>query len=119
MTAHVTLHSPALTNAMTIHDFPLAHPAVQPLPDGRVLAVGARARWRPDGPDRNAIIYSAEGTALAAETLRDGIQHVFTTGTGHVWVGYFDERVFGNCGWAGSAARHRSGPPGSCGSPQI
>ncbi|GAA2430154.1 hypothetical protein GCM10010191_49570 [Actinomadura vinacea] len=53
----------------TIHDFPLTPPAVQPLPDGRVLAVGARARWRQDGQDRNATIYSADGTALAAEAL--------------------------------------------------
>ncbi|MBB6398499.1 hypothetical protein BKA00_005413 [Actinomadura coerulea] len=112
MTARVTLHSPALSNVVTIHDFPLAHPTVQPLPDGRVLAVGARARWRQDGPDRNAIIYSADGTALAAETLGDGIEHVFTTGTGHVWVGYFDEGVFGNFGWGRADGRE---PIGSCG----
>ncbi|MEU8118704.1 hypothetical protein AB0C21_08335 [Spirillospora sp. NPDC049024] len=97
---------------ITIGDFPLAHPSVQPLPDGRVLAVGARARWRQDGPDRNAIIYSADGTALAAETLRDGIEHVFTTGTGHVWVGYFDEGVYGNYGWGGPDG---PAPIGSCG----
>ncbi|TDD95371.1 hypothetical protein [Actinomadura rubrisoli] len=112
VTARVTLHSPTLTNVTTIHDFPLAHPTVQPLPEGRVLAVGARARWRQDGPDRNAIIYSAEGTALAAETLGDGIEHVLTTGTGHVWVGYFDEGVYGNYGWGQADDRE---PIGSCG----
>lgn len=112
VTTRVTLHSPTLTNVITIHDFPLAHPTVQPLPDGRVLAVGARARWRQDGPDRNAIIYSADGTALAAETLGDGIEHVFTTGTGHVWVGYFDEGVYGNYGWGEADGPE---PIGSCG----
>ncbi|TDC70807.1 hypothetical protein E1200_04155 [Actinomadura sp. GC306] len=112
VTARVTVHSPELTAATTIPDFPLAFPAVQPLPDGRILAVGTRAQWRPDGPDRNAIVYSADGAALAAETLGDGIAHVFTTGTGHVWVGYFDEGVYGNFGWGltGSPA-----PIGACG----
>lgn len=112
MTVRVTVHSPTLTSVTTIRDFPLAHPTVQPLPDGRILAVGARARWRQDGPDRNAIIYSAAGTALAAATLGDGIAHVFTTGTGHVWVGYFDEGVFGNYGWGLVEGRE---PIGSCG----
>ncbi|MDL4773140.1 MULTISPECIES: hypothetical protein [Thermomonosporaceae] len=112
MTTRVTLHSPTLANVTTIRDFPLAHPTVQPLPNGRVLAVGARARWRRDGPDRNAIIYSADGTTLAAETLGDGIQHVFTTGTGHVWVGYFDEGVYGNRGWGEPGSQE---PIGSCG----
>ncbi|MFA1544564.1 hypothetical protein [Actinomadura monticuli] len=108
----MTLHSPTLTDLTTIHDFPLAHATVQPLPDGRVLAVGARARWNQDGPDLNAIIYSADGTTLAAETLGDGIEHVFTTRTGHVWVGYFDEGVYGNYGWGQADDRK---PIGSCG----
>ncbi|MFD0857346.1 hypothetical protein ACFQ07_34400 [Actinomadura adrarensis] len=112
MTVRVTVHSPTPANVTTIHDFPLAHPTVQPLPDGRVLAVGARAKWRQDGPDRNAIIYSADGTALAAETLGDGIEHVLTTSSGHVWVGYFDEGVYGNYGWGGAEDR---APVGSCG----
>lgn len=112
VTARVTVHSPTLSNVITIHDFPLAHPAVQPLPDDRVLAVGTRARWRQDGPDRNAIIYSADGTALTAQTLGDGIEHVFTTSTGHVWVGYFDEGVYGNYGWGDTDDRE---PIGSCG----
>ncbi|NKZ09098.1 hypothetical protein [Actinomadura latina] len=108
----MALHSPTLTNAITIHDFPLAHPSVQLLQDGRVLAVGARARWRQDGPDRDAIIYSADGAALAAETLGNGIEHVFATRTGHIWVGYFDEGVFGNYDWGGPGGRE---PIGSCG----
>ncbi|WP_143228171.1 hypothetical protein [Actinomadura meyerae] len=111
-TVRVTVHSPAPTSATTIRDFPLAHPTVQPLPDGRILAVGARARWREAGPDRNAIVYSAEGTALAAETFGDGIEHVFTTATGHIWVGYFDEGVFGNYGSGGAEG---PGPIGSSG----
>lgn len=36
---------------------------------------------------------------MADGTLGDGIQEVFTTPSGKVWVGYFDEGVYGNYGW--------------------
>jgi hypothetical protein len=98
-TVRVTTHAPDMTVAARIPDFPLAHPSVQPLPDGRVLVVGARCRWLPDGPDRNAIVYDSTGTVLAEQTFGDGIEHVQTTCRGEIWVGYFDEGVFGNYGW--------------------
>ncbi|RZU76003.1 hypothetical protein EV384_4598 [Micromonospora kangleipakensis] len=95
----------------SVHVTPLpglaaAHPSVQPLPHGRVLVVGARCRWRPDDPDRNAVIYDSEGHIEARATLGDGIEHVFTTTSGEVWVGYFDEGVYGNYGWG-----DRDAPP--------
>ena len=31
--------------------------------------------------------------------LGDGIGHVLATSTGQVWVGYFDEGIYGNYGW--------------------
>ena len=31
--------------------------------------------------------------------LGDGIAHVLATSTGQVWVGYFDEGIYGNYGW--------------------
>lgn len=77
----------------------LAHPSLQPLPQGRVLVVGARCRWRADGPERNAVVYGSDGRVDAQATLGDGIEHVFTTTSGQVWVGYFDEGVYGNYGW--------------------
>lgn len=43
MTVRVTVHSPTPATVTTIRDFPLAHPTVQLLPNGRVLAVGARS----------------------------------------------------------------------------
>ncbi|WP_435124392.1 hypothetical protein [Micromonospora tulbaghiae] len=83
----------------------LAYPSVQPLPQGRLLVVGARCRWRADGPDRNAVVYDSAGHVEARATLGDGIAHVFTTTSGQVWVGYFDEGVYGNYGWGdGNAA---------------
>ncbi|MET8093106.1 hypothetical protein [Micromonospora sp. NPDC005220] len=80
----------------------LAHPSLQPLPHGRVLVVGARCRWRPDGPDHNAVIYDGDGNVEVEATLGDGIEHIFTTTSGEVWVGYFDEGVYGNYGWGNS-----------------
>jgi hypothetical protein len=60
---------------------------------------GARCRWRPDGPDRNAVLYDADGQAVSEHVLGDGIAHVLATSTGQVWVGYFDEGIYGNYGW--------------------
>ena len=31
----------------------------------------------------------------------DGVEHMFTTSAGDIWVAYFDEGVFGNYGWGG------------------
>lgn len=104
--AHVTVHSPRPTVVTRIPELPLAHVTVQPLPEGRVLVAGARARWRPAGPDRNGIVYDADGQVVTQETLGDGIEHVFTTSTGDVWVGYFDEGIYGNYGWG-----DRDAPP--------
>ena len=104
VSVRVTRHAPELVAVTEIGAFPLAHPHVQPLPEGRVLAVGARCRWRPEGAERNAIVYSPDGSPTTAHTLGDGIQHVLTTPGGAIWVGYFDEGVFGSRGWGGEDA---------------
>ena len=61
--------------------------------------MGARCRWRPEGAERNAIIFQPDGRVLRRGTLGDGIEHVLTTPSGKIWVGYFDEGVYGNYGW--------------------
>ena len=99
--ARISTHAPDPAASVELPGLEVAHVTVQPLPEGRILVVGARARWRPEGPDRNAIIYDTEGSVVAEATLGDGIEHVFTTHAGHVWVGYFDEGVYGNNGWGG------------------
>jgi len=100
--ARVTFHTPNRpTGMVSIPALQVAHPHVQPLPEGRVVVVGARCRWRPGGPDRNAAVYDPAGELLAEGTLGDGIEHAFTTPDGDVWVGYFDEGVGGNFGWGG------------------
>jgi hypothetical protein len=109
--ARVTMHAPQAITVARLPELPLAYATVQPLPQGRIVVVGARAKWRPEGADRNAIVYDADGNVLAEETLGDGIEHVFTTRAGHIWVGYFDEGVYGNYGWGGSGPT----PLGACG----
>ncbi|WP_409466451.1 hypothetical protein [Amycolatopsis sp. GA6-003] len=83
----VTVHVPEMAVAARIPDLRLAHPMVQPLPGGRVLVAGARCDWR---PERNAIVYDAEGEAVAEQTFGDGIGHVQATGSGEIWVGCFE-----------------------------
>jgi hypothetical protein len=107
----VTAHSPRPSLLTQISDLNLAYPFVQPLPGDRVLVVGARSAWRPVAADRNAVIYDAEGRAVAEDVLGDGIEHVLTTTAGDIWVGYSDEGVFGNYGWGSPGPR----PVGSCG----
>ncbi|MEV6910383.1 hypothetical protein [Amycolatopsis sp. NPDC051071] len=95
----VTLHDPETRLLTEFAALPMAHPSVHSMPDGQLLVVGARAEWRPEGADRNAVLYDAEGRVLAEETLGDGIQQVVTTRGGRIWVGYTDEGVYGNFGW--------------------
>lgn len=95
----VTVHMPEMAVVARIPELRLAGPAVQPLPDGRVLVVGSRCAWRPEGPDRNAIVYDFAGEVVAEQTFGDGIDHVQATRGGRIWVGYFDEGVLGSYGW--------------------
>lgn len=43
-----------------------------------------------------ARIFDNSGTMLRALNLGDAIEDIQTTRDGHIWVGYFDEGVFGN-----------------------
>ena len=97
--ARITVHAPGLAALIPIADLALAHVTVQPMPGGRFLAAGARCRWRRDGPDRNGVLHDADGQILCEGVLGDGIQHVLATRSGQVWVGSFDEGIYGNYGW--------------------
>lgn len=117
--ARVTVHDPGLVSVTTVPRLRLPHLQVQPLPGGAVLLVGSRCQWRADGPDCNAAVYGPDGKKLAEAVLGDGIGHVMTDTSGHVWVGYFDEGIAGSKGWGGPGPE----PVGSCGlarySPQL
>jgi hypothetical protein len=97
--ARITVHTPELAAITPIADLTLAHIHVQPMPGGRFLLAGARCRWRRDGPDRNGVLYDADGQVLCESVLGDGISHVLATSSGQVWIGYFDEGIYGNYGW--------------------
>lgn len=92
-----------------------AFPMIQPLPDDELLVVASRCQWRPapEGPEQNATVFDPDGAARRTGCLGDGIAEVFTTASGAIWAGYFDEGVFGNFGWGG--ARDSSRPIGARG----
>lgn len=96
--ARVTVQTPHSHHVVHLAAVALDYPLVQTLPGGRVLVVAMRT----DGTEHNATIFDADGVAVASATLGDGIGHVLTTRSGQVWVGYFDEGVYGG----GSLAAH-------------
>lgn len=62
--------------------------------DGRWLVVASRS----DG-EANARVMAPDGRLLARFTLGDGIEHVAIDAEDRIWVGWFDEGIFGNDGW--------------------
>ena len=105
----VTVHAPDRVRA-TVLGVGSANNEIQPLPDGRVLVAGARSALTEHGATANAAVYDDAGLQVAEGVLGDGINHLLTTRAGDIWVGYFDEGVFGNLGW-GDHGR----PLGDCG----
>jgi hypothetical protein len=99
-------------SVVSITELSLANFTAQPLPGGSILLVAHRCRWRPEGADRNAVVYGTDGDVVAEEVLGDGIAHVLADSAGNVWVGYSEEGIYGNYGWG-----YRGGPEpvGSCG----
>jgi hypothetical protein len=97
--ARITVHTPELAAVMPVEDLALAHNTIQPMAGGRFLMAGTRCRWRAEGPDRNAMLYDTDGQVVSEHMFGDGIAHVLATSTGQIWVGYFDEGIYGNYGW--------------------
>lgn len=111
--AMITIQTTAIDQRTTLRDLNLAHPMVQPLPDGQLLVVGARCSYTAEsGAERNAIRFNEAGDAVATGTLGDGVQSVQTTPSGDVWVGYFDEGIFGNYGWGAPSGPEPIGAAG-------
>lgn len=117
--ARVMVYHPLPERDVAISGLEIAFPMVQPLPDDRILIVGARCRWHVDGPERNAIVVDADGCLVADGTLGDGIEEVLATPSGQIWVGYFDEGVFGNLGWGGPGPEPIGSPGIVCFAPDL
>ena len=67
------------------------HPIVDRTKDGRWVVASARA----GNGEKNGRIYSARGDEEWAMVLWDGIETLSCAPDGTLWVGYFDEGVFG------------------------
>lgn len=87
------------SHQVVVAELSVAHPLVQPLPDGEFVIAGGRCSWRPEGPERNALLIGSDGSIKRTGTIGDGIEHMLVDDTGELWVGYFDEGIFGNFGW--------------------
>jgi hypothetical protein len=75
-------------------------PKIEMLPDGEILVVASRCFRNPDGShEMNAKVYGTDGKQNREFLLGDGIRHIQTDADGRIWVGYFDEGIFGNFGW--------------------
>ncbi|WP_432825733.1 hypothetical protein [Dactylosporangium sp. CA-092794] len=84
----VSTHGAGTDAVVAIAALDMAFFHAQPLPGGRVLMVAARGG--------TAVVFDAAGQPVHQGNLGDGIEHVRTTPAGQVWVGYFDEGVYGN-----------------------
>ena len=78
--------------------FPLLthFPKFDRFPDGRWLVAVSRSAEEP-----LSRIIGPEGGEVRRLQLGDGVEHVQIDEAGHVWVGWFDEGVFGNQGLFG------------------
>jgi hypothetical protein len=86
-------------------------PLVQTFADGAVLVVAPRCKHFNDGTcELNARVFSSSRSVDFC--LGDGIEHIQIDGLGRIWVGYFDEGVFGNFGWGPIDGPEPIGSPG-------
>lgn len=69
------------------------HPLIDRFTDGRWLVVGSRTRGEP-----NARVLAPDGALLARFMLGDAIEHIAIDSADRIWVGWFDEGIFGE-GW--------------------
>lgn len=76
--------------------FPLEtpHPLVDRFTDGRWLVVGSRT-----GSEPNARVLTPGGALLDRIMLGDGVGHIAIDDRDRIWVGWFDEGIFGG-GWS-------------------
>jgi hypothetical protein len=97
--AQVRIQGPDVLRTVRLNEHRIAHPKVQLLPDDRLLVVGTRCYWREGRAEENALVYDGNGQPVLSGTVGDGISHVYATPRGRIWIGYFDEGIFGNYGW--------------------
>ncbi|MDX3516980.1 hypothetical protein [Streptomyces scabiei] len=67
-------------------------PLLDSLPDGGFVVADARSR----GGDDQVQVFDALGRPSWAFRVGDAIEHLLTDEAGDLWIGYFDEGVFGD-----------------------
>lgn len=73
---------------------------LQPLGEDQLLLACVRSINYGGGQvDENAQVFDRDGNFIRSFCLGDGIGHLYTTGDGKIWTGYYDEGIFGNNGW--------------------
>ena len=99
------------SSEITLPNLSASFPAVQTLPDSEILVVDSRCQRIPSGGyELNATVYGTDAAVRRRFLLGDGIEHVQTDLKGNIWVGYFDEGIYGNFG-----SELPNGPFGSSG----
>jgi hypothetical protein len=94
-----------------LSDMTATFPKIEVPPDNKIIIVASRCRRHRDGSNElNAKIYNSDGKQEQEFLLGDGISHVQADNKGNIWVGYFDEGVYGNFGW-----QYADGPFGVAG----
>ena len=110
----VTRQSGSATDSITLESSSdWTYPMVQAMPNGGALVASKRCEWVDGFLQKNARHVSADGDTLNEATLGDGINHMLTDANGNVWVGFFDEGVYGDVGWEGEG--HEFSPIGGPG----
>lgn len=101
VTIRVCVQEPGgrIVSTTSIPGFTFAHPLVGELPGGDLILVGSRCRWSDKGVVPNAGVWSPDGRRMARAVIGDGVASIEVTNRGEIWVGYFDEGIYGNFGW--------------------
>jgi hypothetical protein len=95
----MVLHGEAVRE-VHLHGLSATFPMVQLFADGAALLVAPRCECTGGGTGEiNARVYDSNGGLEGEFLLGDGIQHVQIDSEDRIWVGYFDEGVYGNFGW--------------------
>jgi hypothetical protein len=95
-----TVLSEASETSVDLPPLDVTFPRVDVFPDGRILVVASRARWRgKDDFDRNAFVVDPRTRTMQSFLVGDGVEDAFVDSRGRIWVSYFDEGVCGNFGW--------------------
>jgi hypothetical protein len=80
------------------------HPKVDSLPDGGFVVADARSRAGAE----QVQVFDALGRPTWTFRVGDGIEHLLTDESGDLWIGYFDEGVYGDDPLSTAGARRWS-----------